>query len=164
VSDAITRLGATPISLPLPDFYEGLQRGTVDGAAIPWTAFVPFKLGEVTTYHVEAQLGNSIGVVFMTRKRYAALPAAARKVIDDNAGEKMSREFGAMWDSEHDKGREAIRAMGGKHEFVSLTPAQSAKWRESVAPIVAEWTKATPNGDKILTTYREFLAKARSGG
>lgn len=164
VSDAITRLGATPISLPLPDFYEGLQRGTVDGAAIPWTAFAPFKLGEVTTYHVEAQLGNSIGVVFMTRKRYAALPAAARKVIDDNAGEKMSREFGAMWDSEHDKGRQMVKAMGGKHEFVSLTPAQSAKWREHVAPVVAEWTKATPNGERILTTYRGFLAQARSGG
>jgi TRAP-type C4-dicarboxylate transport system substrate-binding protein len=164
VSDAITRLGATPISLPLPDFYEGLQRGTVDGAAIPWTAFAPFKLGEVTTYHVEAQLGNSIGVVFMTRKRYAALPAAARKVVDDNAGEKESRVFGAMWDSEDAKGRDMVKAMGGKHVFVSPTPEQSAKWRERVAPVAADWVKATPGGDKILATWREFLAKAKTGG
>jgi TRAP-type C4-dicarboxylate transport system substrate-binding protein len=164
VSDAITRLGGTPISLPLPDFYEGLQRGTVDGAAISWPAFAPFKLAEVTSYHVETNLGNSIGVVFMTRKRYAALPAAARKVIDANSGEKESRVFGAMWDSEDQKGRELVKAMGGKHVFVSLTPEQSAKWREKVAPVAEEWAKATPNGAKILATYREFLAKAKTGG
>jgi len=54
--------------------------------------------------------------------------------------------------------------MGGKHVFVSLTPEQAAKWREKVAPVTAHWVKATPNGEKILATYREFLAKAKSGG
>jgi TRAP-type C4-dicarboxylate transport system substrate-binding protein len=163
VSDAISRLGATPISLPLPDFYEGLQRGTVDGVAIAWTAFAPFKLAEVTTYHVDSQLGNSIGVVFLTKKRYAALPAAARKVIDDNSGERESRTFGAMWDSEDEKGYRMVKAMHGKHVFASLTPEQTAKWRERVAPVVADWVRATPSGDKILATYRELLAKAKSG-
>jgi len=164
VSDAITRLGATPISLPLPDFYEGIQRGTIDGAAIPWTAIWPFKLGEVTTYHVEAQLGNSLGVVFMAKKRYDALPAAARKVIDANGTEAESRTFGAMWDSEHDKGREMARAMGGKHAIVDLTPEQTAKWRERLAPLAAEWAKSVPDGEKILGAWRESLAKVKAGG
>jgi TRAP-type C4-dicarboxylate transport system substrate-binding protein len=150
--------------VPLMLIDEGIQRGTVDGAAIPWTAIWPFKLGEVTTYHVEAQLGNSLGVVFMTKKKYDALPAAARKVIDDNRGEAESRTFGAMWDSEHDKGREMARAMGGKHAIVALTPEQTARWRERIAPLAAEWAKSTPDGEKVLGAWRELLAKVKAGG
>jgi TRAP-type C4-dicarboxylate transport system substrate-binding protein len=101
----------------------------------------------------------------MTRKKYDALPAAARKVIDANAGERESRTFGAMWDSENDKGREMVRALGGaKHAIVQLTPEQTAKWRERLAPLAAEWAKSAPDGEKVLGAWRELLAKVKAGG
>src|SRR5262249_17904524 len=81
----VTALGAAPISLLLPDLYQGLQRNTVDGALMSWTAFQPFKLAEVTTYHIDTQLGTPPAMVFMTKKRYAALSPAARKIIDENS-------------------------------------------------------------------------------
>jgi TRAP-type C4-dicarboxylate transport system substrate-binding protein len=164
VSDAITRLGATPISLPLPDFYEGIRRGTVDGAVIPWTAVPPFKLHEVTSYHVDVPLGNSIGVLFMAKKRFEALPAAARKVLMDNAGEQESRSCGAFWDKVSGEGRNMVKALGAKHTIVTLNPEQSANWRRQVEPVIAQWAKETRDGDRVLAKYRELLAQVKASG
>jgi hypothetical protein len=30
--------------------------------------------------------------------------------------------------------------------------------------VTAEWAKGTPGGERVLSTYRELLAKAKAGG
>ena len=57
----------------------------------------PYKLAEVTSYHYEMRLGASTGMVFMAKKRYDALPPAAKKILDDNSGEAASRAWGKWW-------------------------------------------------------------------
>jgi TRAP-type C4-dicarboxylate transport system substrate-binding protein len=161
-SQIALRLGATPISLPLTDYYEGIQRGTIDGSMSQWTQFQPFKLAEVTTYHVEASLGGAVGMTFMARKKWDALPAAARKVIDDNSGEKQSRLFGAFWDAVNGEGRKMVEGVA-KHRIVALTPAQDAAWRRAGEAVAAEWVKTTPGGEKILAAYKAELAKVKAG-
>jgi TRAP-type C4-dicarboxylate transport system substrate-binding protein len=161
--DAIQRLGGTPQALPIIDLYEAIQRGTIDGTTIQWTAFQPFKLAEVTTYHVETQLGSFAGMVYISKKRHAALSAAARKVLDDNSGEAQTRVFGRFWDGVNDEARNAVKA-SGKHTVVDLSPEQTAKWRAMVAPITEDWAKTTPGGEKVLSTFRELIDKVKAGG
>jgi len=160
---AVAHMGGTPLSIPLNDMYEALQRGTADGAAVAWTSFQPFKLAEVTFYHVEASLGTSVGMVFMSKKKYQAMPAAARKVLDAFSGEAESRRFGAFWDRVRDEGRKLALASPHKRTIVNLTPADSALWRKKTEPVVDEWAKTTPNGQKILATYRKLLADVKAG-
>jgi TRAP-type C4-dicarboxylate transport system substrate-binding protein len=162
-SQIALRLGATPISLPLTDYYEGIQRGTIDGSMSQWTQFQPFKLAEVTTYHVEASLGGAVGMTFMAKKKWAALPAAARKIIEDNSGEKQSRLFGAFWDTVNGEGRKMVEARGAKHQIVALTREQEAAWRKAGEAVVAEWVKTVPGGEKILAAYRTELEKVTAG-
>jgi hypothetical protein len=50
-----------------------------------------------------------------------------------------------------------------KHRIVDLTPAQAATWREAAAPSIDEWAKTTPDGVKILSTFRDLLARVRAG-
>jgi TRAP-type C4-dicarboxylate transport system substrate-binding protein len=52
----IPALGATPISLRPDEAYTALQRGTTDGALMPFTGMETFKLHEVTKYHLDAAL------------------------------------------------------------------------------------------------------------
>ena len=162
VGDVIGRLGASPITIPLTDFYEALNRGTIDGAAIGWTAAETYKLNEVVTTHVDYPIGGTIGVVFMAKKRYGALSEAARKVIDANAGEKETRVFGAYWDRYADEVRQKVKG-DTRHQVITLDAAQSAKWRERVAPLVDEWVKATPDGAKVLAAWRDIVAKGKAG-
>jgi TRAP-type transport system periplasmic protein len=161
-SQSIAVLGGSPSSLPLPDLYPGLQHGTVDGAVIAWTAFQPYKLAEVTSYHYEMRLGASTGMVFMARKRYEALPAPARKVLDGNSGEAASRTLGAAWDEVAEEARQAAEA-DPKQQVVYPSAEAVATWQRITAPVSADWVKNTPGGEKVLTAFRTYLAQVKAG-
>jgi TRAP-type C4-dicarboxylate transport system substrate-binding protein len=145
------------------DYYTAIQRGMVDGAMVQWTAFQPFKLQDVTFYHVEAALGGAAGMVFMNKKKYDALPAAARKIIDDNSGEAESRVYGKFWDDVNKEGRDMVKTLGDKHQIVTVPPDIAAKWKQTVTPVIDEWVKATPDGDKVLAEFRKEYAQAKAG-
>jgi TRAP-type C4-dicarboxylate transport system substrate-binding protein len=161
-SEFVTALGGSPSSLTLPDLYVGLQRNTVDGTVVAWTAFQPYRLGEVTTYHYETQFGASTGMVFMAKKRYATLPPEARKIIDDNSGEAATRALGKAWDEVAEEARQAAKA-DPKQTVVYPTPEQTAKWQQIAAPVTAAWTEKTPGGDKVLAKFRAILADLKAG-
>lgn len=161
-SDTIALLGGAPSSIPLSEMYEAIQRGTVDGAVVAWTSFNPFKLAEVTSYHVDTTLGTSVGMVFMTKKAYDALSPAARKVLDAHSGEADSRAFGAWWDGERKSGKEVTLARGDKRTVIELTPQQTAAWKAKIAPLSVDWAKTAPEGDKMLAAFRAELAKLQA--
>ena len=154
--DIVTALGGSPISLQQNDMYTALQRHAVDGTYGAWTSFPAFKLGEVTNYHIEAKLGGAPAMVFMSKKTFDALPAAAQKVLTDNSGEAASRLFGTYWMNLDNEVREQYRHAAG-HTVADLTPAQLAGWRAKLEPIYTQWLKDTPGGDKVLAQYRELL-------
>lgn len=160
---AAARMGFTPASISLNEMYEAVQRGTVDGFLNGWTVFQPFKMAEVTTYHVEAQLSGSTGMVFMAKKKWDALPAAVKKVLESNSGEAQSRAFGAFWDRINEEGRADVRK-AGKHTIVNPSAEQLKKWHSQIEPVVQEWTKSTPEGERVLSTYRGLIQKVRAGG
>jgi TRAP-type transport system periplasmic protein len=129
---------------------------------IGWTAFQPFKLAEVTKFHIEMSLGGSPGMVFMGKKKYHALSGDVRRVIDANSTEKESREFGQFWDRIHAGTGQMVRGLEG-HTVVRPTPDVIAKWRERVLPLTDAWAKANSGGEKILTAYRAMLAEVEAG-
>jgi len=159
---AVADLGGAPLSITAPDLYEAIQRHTVDGSVMIWQGLLTFKLDEVTTYHVESQLGASLAMLFMTQKRYDALTPAARKAIDDNAGEPASRLAGAYYDEAQKTARARVVAEGG-HTIVSLTPAQAASWRQRIEPATDDWAKTTPDGEKVLARFRTIMTEVKAG-
>src|SRR3546814_21133510 len=46
-------LGAAPAAMPVPELPQGLQKGVVDGAFIPWEIIPPLKIHEQTEYQIE---------------------------------------------------------------------------------------------------------------
>jgi TRAP-type C4-dicarboxylate transport system substrate-binding protein len=156
----IQRLGGTPVSLNPQDIYEAVQRGTVDGAMISWSSFGPYKLQEVTKYHVEMQLGTTTSFIFMSRKKYEGLSAAARKAIDDNSGEAQSRTFGKFLDNQAATMRSPLTST---HQIVTLTGDQRARWSERIAPVVDEWAKGRNGGDKALQSFRTIYEDIKAG-
>ena len=161
-ADVAIRLGAAPISLLLPELYQGLQRNTVDGALMSWTAFQPFKLAEVTTYHIDTALGTPPAMVFMAKKRYDSFSTEVRKIIDQNSGEAESRALGKAWDEVAEEARQAVKR-DPKHSVVTPSAELTAKWQAAVAPVTDAWVKAMPGGDKILAAFRETFDKVKAG-
>jgi TRAP-type C4-dicarboxylate transport system substrate-binding protein len=161
-SEVVAKLGGAPTSIQLAETYAALQRGTADGVIFPWGGFASFKLGDVTSYHIDTALGGGPGLVFLAKKKYDALPEAARKVLDAHSGEAESRRYGAALDRMHEANRKATQAQAN-HKVVTLTPAQESKWKQAVAPVTAEWKAATPGSERVLALVREELPKIKAG-
>ena len=162
-ADTIERLGGTPLSMITSDYYTAVQRGMVDAVLVQWTAFQPFKLQEVTFYHLETKLGGTTGMVFMAKKKYDTLPAAVRKILDDNSGEAESRVYGKFWDDVDNEGRDMVKALGDKHKIIPQSPEIAAKWRKAVEPVIDDFVKTAPDGARVLAAFRAETAKVKAG-
>ena len=156
-AEAVTTLGGAPLSIPLTEMYTALQRGAAEGAVASWTTFNPFRLGDVTRYHIETQLGTSTGMVFMAKKRFDALSPAAQKVLMDNSGETMSRRFGSYIDSEAKDVRDAVRA-APQHTVTAPSVERAADWRRMITPNNTAYVNSVPNGPAIYAAYKQLLA------
>ena len=156
--EIVTRLGGAPQSIQLIELYAALQRGGADGVMINWPAFPPFKLNEVTNYHLQAPFGGSATMIFMAKKKWDALPAAAQKILAANSGEAESRHFGTFWDDATGQGRMLVQLMARKQDIVDLTPQQTAALKQKLAPMTETWVKNTPGGGKVLKAFQDDLA------
>jgi TRAP-type C4-dicarboxylate transport system substrate-binding protein len=153
--------GATPVTMGVNEFYQALQRGTVDAAATAWPAVKAFKVIEVVNTHVEEPLGGESAFNAMNTDAYARLPEKARAAIDKYSGETFSEWVGISIDEDEEEGRKMGRAMAD-HKLIKLDAAEEARWKARVAPVTEAWVKATPNGAEVLKAYREEIAKIRA--
>lgn len=161
-AEVATALGGAPLSFPIDQYYEVLQRGTADVVQVGWTAFQPFKLAEVTKYHLDVPLGSAPGYVFMAKKKWDTLPPAVQKIMMANAGEAESRQFGKFWDDVNNEWRDSTGKLPG-HVLLKLTPEQDKAWHDRLEAVTNAWAKEVPNGEKILATYRQILADVKAG-
>ena len=160
-SDIILKLGATPITILIQETYQALQRRTVDGTVTGYPAIIAYKFHEVTSYHLDAQLGGGATMVVMAKKKWDTLPEAVQKVIDGESGEALSRRYGAANDNEWKKGRAIAQAMEGQ-VIVTPTPVEHEMFRRKMASIADDWAKENPGGPAVLAKFRELLAQAKA--
>jgi TRAP-type C4-dicarboxylate transport system substrate-binding protein len=164
-AEIVARMGAAPITLNIAEAYTALQRGTIDATIVPWPAIPPFKLAEVTTFHLEAPVGGAPGMFFMSKKKRATLSAEVLRIIDGNSGEAPSRSWGAFLDGMARDGRASVLALGSERQTVmELTPQQAEKWKAALKPVTEEWVAKTPGADRALPAFRELLARVKAGG
>ena len=160
-SQVLQGLNASPVSMPTADIYQALAKGTIDATMVQWTAFQPFKLAEVTTHHVDAPLGASSAMVFMSRKKFDSLPKPARDLIMKHSGEQFSHQFGVFWDRVQADDRKLVLASDKHHAYVA-GPQEIAKWSKVLEGVADRWTKQSPEAVSILQAYRQELAKSGS--
>jgi TRAP-type C4-dicarboxylate transport system substrate-binding protein len=159
----IDKLGGAGVNLPPSDIYQSLLRGVVDASMTSWAAFAPFKLGEVTAFHIEAPFGASTNGFLMTRKKYASLPEAGKKAIDANSGEALSNRFGNFMDGEAAFIRGPIAADAAHHTIVQLEKDRYARWAAKAKLVVDEWAASMPERGPVLAKFREILAQVQAG-
>jgi TRAP-type C4-dicarboxylate transport system substrate-binding protein len=161
-SQIVERMGGQPVSMTAEAIYESLQRGTIDGTVTSWAAFEPYKLHEVTTYHIEVPAGATPSMFVMSRKKYDSLPAAARKAIEDNSGDKDVLAAAKHFASQAQRSRGMVAQLPN-HKIVTLSGAQLTAWDQKLTPITAEWAKERPGADKAVETFRDIYAKVKAG-
>jgi TRAP-type transport system periplasmic protein len=162
----LSKLGATPVGMPVPAVADALSKGTIDGYVLPWEVIPAFKLHEMSKFHTETHPSRpslySAGFIFaMNQARYDSLPADLKRVIDNNSGAALSRAIGKTWDESQAVGRKAAQDRG--NNFIQLSAEETDRWVKASASLHDEWVadmeKRNLPGKQMLQEARELLKK-----
>jgi TRAP-type transport system periplasmic protein len=162
VGQAVEKLGAVPIVLQFTEVYQALQRGTVDSVAGGWPTVPALKLTEVTSHHLVTSLGTEAMFIVMNKDSYARLPENARVALDRLSGQAFTKRAAAMFDAYDAEASGAVQKESGQ-TILNLPAAEERAWKDSVASLIADWTKATPDGANVLAAFRAEVARIRAG-
>ena len=158
----VKALGGTPVSKPMPETYQMLQKGVVDGAVYPFEANKGWKLGEVTrfaTADFTAAYTTSFFVV-MNKDKWNAISAANQKIIEQ-INMEWADKHGEAWDTSDAKGIVFFLNQGG--QIIGLDAKEGERWKKAVAPIIddykADMNKKGFKGDELV----DFTIKTLNG-
>ncbi|SFI14389.1 TRAP transporter substrate-binding protein [Albimonas pacifica] len=119
--------GGVPVSMPVPEIYNAMQTGVIDGAMIDGTATKAFKLGEVANFlTVGMETTNSPFFILMNRDVADELSGEQLEAIEA-AGKQASLNGSAMQQKVAADGIESFAAMEGK-TLIRLSDAEAAKF------------------------------------
>ena len=158
----VEALGGTPITLAVTELYPSLQRGVIGGVAIGWPATVSFKTHDFVHHHLLESLGGEGAMMIMNKETYARLSGKAKQAIDANIGTVYTNWFNKVIDDTERENR-AVLENAKDQEIHRLTAEERARWKDKMARVVAEWARATPDGDKVLAGFRKEIATIRAG-
>jgi len=165
INNMLTKLGATPVGMPVPAVTEALSKGVIDGTTIPWEVTPALKVSELvknhTTFAGKEGLYTQTFAFSMNKASYDKLPADLKAVIDKNSGIETAAMFGRAMD-EGDKAGLGIAQRAGNN-IVALDVAETQRWRRTAATVETDWVNEMKgkniDGAKLVSEARALIAK-----
>jgi TRAP-type C4-dicarboxylate transport system substrate-binding protein len=161
-AQAIKALGGTPVPMPMPESYQSLQKGVVDGGAFPAETNKGWKLGEVVDYatYSYATAYTTGFYVVMNKDKWNSISAQDQKIITAT-NDEWAVKHGEAWDTSDVEGIRFFLTQG--NTIIGLDAKESERWVKAVAPVIADYQKELDskgfNGKEIIGFIKETLAK-----
>ncbi|MDD5705823.1 MAG: TRAP transporter substrate-binding protein [Kiritimatiellae bacterium] len=160
----VEALGGAAVGMPQPETYEALQKGVVDATFCPVETLKGWKQAEVIKQVTDTSaIGYSTAMfVTMNKAKWESLPPDVRDAIAAVSAE-WAPKHGQAWNQADDEGRALVKELG--HETIALTPEETARWQERVAPVLKAYVeqaaaKGLP-GEAFLADLRKQVGDAR---
>jgi TRAP-type C4-dicarboxylate transport system substrate-binding protein len=140
-SEALKRLGATPVAMTLADVLPALQQGAIDGAIAGITVFSAFHYQDAAKYVTEINQPSIFLMVEISKTWYDSLPPDLQKIIDKDAATETVAINPAALDF-FNKARATWTASGG--ELISLSPAEQATLMQTITGVGEDVSRPKP--------------------
>ncbi len=166
VAGMLKALGATPVSMPMPDVYQALQKGVVEGAVFPEETNKGWKMGEVIDYTIACYpTAYSVGFfVVMNSRRWNALSDKAKSVITE-INSQWAAKHGTAWDKSDYEGVRFSLGLG--NAIIGIDPDEAQKWKDAVKPVFDDYLEKAEKrgvpGDEALGFLNEQIELYRKG-
>ncbi len=150
-------LKANPVPMPYPELYNALESKAVDAQETPVGLIQSSKFYEVTKYMTMTGHAYTAFFVAASKKWFDTLSPADQQAVREAARESAPYQRALSRDAAERITRE-LRDQGGM-DVVTLPPAEMAKLREMVKPVVAQFSEVI--GADLIKQAREDMAKAK---
>jgi TRAP-type C4-dicarboxylate transport system substrate-binding protein len=165
-TEQMKALGAVPILIPMPDCYQSLDKGIIDGMGAPWEATYAFRLYEVVKYYTIVPLSAVYFSMSMNKQKWESLPLDVQQAITSVSGLEAAKFWGRNF---FDTAEEGVidKVKKGNYQMVKYTvpPEELERWiKVAGEPLWKEWVKkmesrGRPEAQQILNTTLELLKK-----
>ena len=160
-SKVLEMLGAVPVSMPMSECPEALQKGLVKGLLSSLEVLKDFNFAEACRFETITNFQVYPFAVVMNKDSWDNLPDDVKKVFDD-----LRREQ-AQWTGEYMDGHVVESLEWSKKtydiEVIQLSDADKAKALETLAPMVEGWKKnageAGVDAEAVFKDMMELKAK-----
>ena len=151
-------LGFTPVQMDMGELYLALEKGVIDGVALPSEILVSRRLGEVTKYVTDIDLGHDAFFVTMNQGVWDSLEPDVKKVFEELSGDWAVDFTSKAWDKFNDEAVETNKT--GGIEYITLAPEEVERWKAALAPVKEEYAadleaKGLP-GKQLLDFLQDF--------
>lgn len=141
INNMLSKLGATPVGMPVPAATEALSKGVIDGTTIPWEVTPALKVSELvrnyTTFAGKQGLHTQKFAFSMNRNSYDKLPPDLKAVIDKISVIETSAMSGRAMEEGDKAGRAS--AVNAGNNIVALDVAETQRWRRTAATVETYW-------------------------
>ena len=154
--------GAVPVNGGLPIYYNGIKTGVTDGAILPGSSIIPFKLHEVAPHITQVGLGGGItGALTMNKRTYDKLPPELQKMFHElgqEYGEKVALGVAGF----HKKSFEVLLPKAGA-KVATLPLAEQKKWAALLPDLAGDWAKQISAkglpANQVIKAYMDGVRK-----
>ncbi len=140
VTEIVKALGGVPMSMPMGETYDALNRGMVEGSMAPIESLEGWKWGEVVKFTTES-FGSAYSTAFfvaMNKEKWNALPADIQKTIE-MVNSEWAAKTGKLWDEVDNSGKEFSQKLGNK--IIPLSKEENQRWAAAVKPVLEDYVK-----------------------
>ncbi len=141
-AEAIRALGATEVILPMPEWYEALDRGIMEAGICPLEALQGFRLGEVTADYILAtpMLYNQLFFFVMNKDAWDSMDADLQKIFTEVTDKYYNEMMAGLFD---DLGQRALKftaEVKGKDPIITyMDAAEQQRWTDRIKPILDKY-------------------------
>lgn len=161
--DMLKMMGAVPVMVNVPEMYQSIDKGVVDGAIIGWEQLHAERILELTNYFLNYGFGNIVQTVNWNLNSWNSLPPDIQKTFTDLMRETELKQMDLVLEQSKIAADE-IKAAGGKVISVP-TPDQMKLWDKYFASQEAAWldtmkAKGVTDAPAILSYLKQKSAEA----
>jgi TRAP-type C4-dicarboxylate transport system substrate-binding protein len=162
MTQTFQKLGAVGVQMALPEIYESLSRGTVDGLAYPFSPLISGGFQKIVKSVIsDVYFGGANFTYFMNAKKWNALPADVKQVLL-GAGEETMKAGCAGIDKDTDEARGKAREAGV--QFFQVSAGDKAKLEKIMDELAQEWVrdvgaKRGKSAEAVYRAYRESVVQ-----
>lgn len=157
----VETLGGTPVSMPMGEVYDSLQKGVVDVAMVPISEAKDYNLHEVIQYITYGNFSVTPFFSVMNHNTFSSFSKEDQELIQSIGGKNMIEAVANSTIKASEEGRKVAEENGV--EIIELTGDNLAQWEKALAPISEKWvqemeSKGLP-GQAIFDRAQELRKK-----
>lgn len=159
-ADIVKVLGGSPVTMPITETYDALQKGLAEGILLPNEALKGWRFAEVVKWSIDSAAVSYLTsmYVIMNKNKWNSLSKKDQEAID-KINEEFIEKQGKLWIELDKEGKDYAIQKGVK--FVKVSKEEEAKTTAKMKPILEKYVKDSKAkglpGDEALKFCLDYI-------